>query len=512
MERGGLVGFLLLLGMCLSLHGAEDHDLRRSVVKIFSTRNSLNLSSPWKRGDGQEATGSGVWLGERRILTNQHLIVYATQISVQAYESADRIPADVVAVSPEMDLAILEMDEEFPFADLAPPTLSETIPSLQSEVRVYGFPEGGSSLSVTEGIVSRVEYASYGYGAYGLRMQVDAAINPGNSGGPAFCDGRIIGIAFQKRSRSDNIGYLIPSEEVQRFFDDVQDGQYDGKPVLPIRYQYLLNRGLRKKLGLAAEDTGVWVRDLGNAEDGYPIRAGDVVTHIGKHDIDNNGNAKVGDDLRVNFEYFLTTEAKDEKVPLQVIRNGKVQTIQTPVQRPRPKLLKPLKGEYPAYFVYGPIVFITASEECMQGVEAYLASNDPRQRYSAYSGLSLLAWRRSPLLLRRYDLPRFEGEELVLVCNWLSHRIGIGYSTPNLQAVTRVNGVEIRNLQHLVETLRDLQDEYVEFEFADDYVETLVFDRQQLVEATDDILVNNGVPRQGTKELLDVWNGRKDSK
>ena len=152
MKRGGLMGILLLFGLCLSLHGAEDQDLRRSVVKIFSTRNSLSIGSPWKRGDGQEATGSGVWLGKRRVLTNHHLVVHATQISVQPYESADRIPADVVAVSPEMDLAILEMDEESPFSDLAPPTLSEKIPSLQSRgagLRISGrrefpFGDGGN--------------------------------------------------------------------------------------------------------------------------------------------------------------------------------------------------------------------------------------------------------------------------------------------------------------------------------------------------------------------------------
>ncbi len=75
-----------------------------------------------------------------------------------------------------------------------------------------------------------------------------------------------------------------------------------------------------------------------------------------------------------------------------------------------------------------------------------------------------------------------------------------------MRTVSQVNGIEIRSLKHLVETLRDLKDEYVEFQFADKHVETLVFDRQQLVDATEDILLNNGVPRQGSKELLEVWN------
>ncbi len=510
MKRGGLVGAVLLLVACSSLFAADDTDARRSVVKVFCTNNALNLGSPWKRGEGRQLSGSGVWLGGKRILTNEHLVVYATQISIQPYESADRIPAEVLAVSPEMDLAVLELDDT-PFADLKPPVFSEQLPRLQSEVRVYGFPEGGDSLSVTEGIVSRIEYSRYGHGAHGLRVQVDAAINPGNSGGPAYADNQIIGIAFQKRSQSDNIGYVIPSEEVQRFLADVEDGHYDGKPCLPIEYQYLLNRSLRGKLGLQAEQTGVWVHSLVETDDAFPIHVGDIVTHIGQHDIDNNGNARLGEDLRVNFEYFISSVAKDDKVPLRVLRDGKEVTVDTPVRRPSPRLIRPLKGEYPPYFVYGPLVFIAAPEECLIGVESYLASSDPQQRLSAVAGMAFLTWRRSPLLLRRFEPPKSEGEQLVLVSGWLSHRIGIGYSSPTMQVVSHVNGIEIHSLKHLVETLRNLKDKYVEFRFADEHVETLVFDRQPLVDATEDILLNNAIPRQASKELMEVWNQKKQS-
>ncbi len=512
MKRGGLVGAVLLLVACSSLFAADDTDARRSVVKVFCTNNALNLGSPWKRGEGRQLSGSGVWLGGKRILTNEHLVVYATQISIQPYESADRIPAEAIAVSPEMDLAVLELDDDTSFANLKPPAFSDQLPRLQSEVRVYGFPEGGDSLSVTEGIVSRIEYSRYGHGAHGLRVQVDAAINPGNSGGPAFADNQIIGIAFRKRSQSDNIGYVIPSEEVQRFLADVEDGHYDGKLCLPIEYQFLLNRSLRGKLGLKAEQTGVWVRSLVETEESFPIHVGDVVTHIGEHDIDNNGNAKLGEDLRVNFEYFISSVAKDDKVPLRVIRDGEEITVDTPVRRPPPRLLRPLKGEYPPYFVYGPLVFIAAPEESVTGVESYLASSDPQQRLSAVAGMTFLTWRRSPLLLRRFEPPKSEGEELVLVSSWLSHRIGIGYSSPTMQVVSQVNGMDIHSLKHLVETLRDLKDDHVEFRFADEHVETLVFDRQPLVDATEEILLNNAIPRQASKELMEVWNQKQESK
>ena len=106
---------------------------------------------------------------------------------------------------------------------------------------VYGYPQGGSSLSVTKGIVSRIEFAGYNDGTSGLRIQVDAAINPGNSGGPALVDGKMIGLIFSKLTQADNIGYIIPGEEIDLFLKDVADGKYDGKPAIHDSLQTLEN-------------------------------------------------------------------------------------------------------------------------------------------------------------------------------------------------------------------------------------------------------------------------------
>ena len=58
------------------------------------------------------------------------------------------------------------------------------LPELQDEVEVLGYPTGGDSLSVTKGVVSRIEATEYAQcsGSYLLAIQIDAAINGGNSG------------------------------------------------------------------------------------------------------------------------------------------------------------------------------------------------------------------------------------------------------------------------------------------------------------------------------------------
>jgi len=66
---------------------------------------------------------------------------------------------------------------------------------------------GGDNISVTGGVVSRVEPTQYVHGAAHLMaIQIDAAINPGNSGGPALMEDKVVGVAFQNLAGAENIG------------------------------------------------------------------------------------------------------------------------------------------------------------------------------------------------------------------------------------------------------------------------------------------------------------------
>ena len=150
----------------------------------------------------------------KRILTAAHVVLYASQILVQANQSTEKVPASVVAVAPGMDLAVIKVESPSFFEGRPAVPLAADIPALKQTVSVYGYPIGGEQLSVTQGIVSRIEFASLNYPASGLRIQIDAALNPGNSGGPAVANGKIVGLVFSKITRAENIGYLVAAEEI----------------------------------------------------------------------------------------------------------------------------------------------------------------------------------------------------------------------------------------------------------------------------------------------------------
>src|SRR5262245_14889678 len=98
-HRYRLIAFATVILSCCGLQAEDDLPIRQSVVKVFSKSIQVNPGSPWKRDVGSEGSGSGVWLGGRRVLTNEHLVRYVTELTVQPLDSTERIPANLVFAS-----------------------------------------------------------------------------------------------------------------------------------------------------------------------------------------------------------------------------------------------------------------------------------------------------------------------------------------------------------------------------------------------------------------------------
>jgi S1-C subfamily serine protease len=469
-----------------------------SVVKIFATLRSPDLVKPWSKQAPAEISGSGVVIDEHRILTNAHLVMYASQVQIQANQAGDKLSATVVALAPGIDLAVLKLDDDSFFDTHAALPRSDGLLQIKDAVLAYGYPTGGSSLSITKGIVSRVEFSTYNYPVSGLRIQVDAAINPGNSGGAAVVDDKMIGLVFSRAGGdTQNIGYIIPNEEISLFLKDIADGHYDGKPAMYDELQTLENQSLRSFLHLDKSVTGIVVHRPRSTENSYPLKEWDVITRIGEWPIDDQGRVKVNRDLSVAFQYRVQQIAKNGSVPLTIVRGGSSLQVQLPVDSVSPRLIPPLNGEYPSYFIYGPLVFSRASSQLLLG-------------FSENAKLLLgLAFLGSPLISGLGAPPDAQHDDLVVVASpFFPSNLAKGYDNPSGLVVESVNGTHVRGLKHLVALLRDLKDPYAVFAFANRTGESMVFPRSETLAATDSILADNGVRAQGSPDMMEVWQGK----
>ena len=206
-------------------------------------------------------------------------------------------------------------------------------------------------------------------------------------------------------------------------------------------------------------------------------------------------------ELRVNFRYLIQKISRDNHVPLTIVRAGKPLKVSLPLITERPQLVPDIHGEYPPYFIYGPLVFSRASAL----FTAFLNNNAGLMGAFGYMG--------SPLVTERGAMPTAQRQELVVVASpFFPSRLAEGYSNPTAMVVATVNGVHIRSLAHLVSVLRDLKDDNVVFEFDSRSGEALVFPRAQMVAATEGILTDNGVRAQGSTDMLAVWQGQLTDK
>jgi S1-C subfamily serine protease len=441
-------------------------------------------------------SGTGVVISGNKILTNAHVVQYATEIHVQTGPGADKFDAKLESIGQEVDLAVLTVADKTFFDKRFPLPRTKSLPNTRDTVEVYGFPIGGAEMSVTKGVVSRIGYSGYHTGGSGLVIQVSAAVNPGNSGGPAVVGGHMVGLVFSRLREAENIGYVIPNEEIDMYLEAVKKGSYKGKPsdATLTRYQRLENETLRALLKLDKKTRGVLTIPPRKPEAGNPFQEFDVLTRIGEHDIDNQGMVRLPSGMRVPFWGVIPRLARDNAVPITVLRKGKLLHLSLPVTTQDRRLVREFRGEYPAWFIHGPLAFSPVKDDA---INMYLRLNT-----SLYNS-------RSPLLTRRADRVRFAGEELVVVTHpMFDHKIAKGYSNPVGQVLEEVNGKKVKNLRHLVEILRDSTDEYLKFRFAEESAEILVFRRKEMARATEEILEDAGIApaRRGSRDMLKVWN------
>ena len=259
---------------------SKTNTVENSVVKVFSTVRYPDPYKPWSKQAPTEVTGSGVVIEGKRILSNAHVVLYASQVQVQANQAGDKISATVEAIAPGIDLAVLKLDDETFFESHPPLPRANTLPEIKEAVMAYGYPIGGTSLSITKGIVSRIEFTTYNYPVSGLRIQIDAAINPGNSGGPAVVGDKMIGLAFSHSAARKTSAISFPARKSNCFSRTSRMAVMTANPPCSTILQTFENPALRSFLKLDKSVEGVIVHKPDSSKPAYPLKEWDVITEL----------------------------------------------------------------------------------------------------------------------------------------------------------------------------------------------------------------------------------------
>ena len=312
-----------------------------SVVRIFVSRRLLPLivggsSNSLTR---EHSSGSGVIVSEDGyVVTNAHVVQNARRIQLLMTSTLDQtaprksilkpsgslIPARIVGIDLETDLAVLQMEEEkLPFLQF-----SDSDELRQGQIVLAFDSPLGLENSVSLGVVSSVARQLQAEDPM-IYIQTDAPINPGNSGGPLVdIAGRIIGIntlIFSQSGGNEGIGFAAPSNIVKHVYEEIREVGRVRRGHLGIKVQTItpiLSAGLN-----LTRSWGVVVADgpPGGPASLEGLKTGDLILTLDRRVMENARQ----------FEVNVYSRRPGDLVTLEVLRDSSSLEIQTPVmERP----------------------------------------------------------------------------------------------------------------------------------------------------------------------------------
>ena len=304
-----------------------------SVVQITRTVPQTGIAVDPSQ-ENRTALGSGFVLDqEGHIITNNHVVANAKVVDV-TFTNGDRSRANVTAVDPYVDLAVLKIiatenntmeQEHLDALQLA----NSSALQVGDPVIASGNPYGLAG-TMTTGIVSQVgrlvPAPGIGFSIPDV-IQTDAAVNPGNSGGPLLdTQGRVVGVTFG--GFPGGVNFAIPSNLVQKIVPAlISVGNYT-HPYLGFTGATLTSDLAASIANVTQNLKGVSVNTIVPA--GPADKAGLNGTTIDQYGRKHGGDVIVavdGDKIR-EFEqlvsYIERTKSPGDNVVLSVFRNGSV--------------------------------------------------------------------------------------------------------------------------------------------------------------------------------------------
>jgi S1-C subfamily serine protease len=436
-----------MFGLGPAAKAADPAVIRKSLARISNTSQEPNYKQPWLPGMTMSSSGTGWIVSKNRILTNAHVVSNARFLTLEKERDPKKYIAEVEHVAHDCDLAILKVQDPSFFEGMIPLDLGG-IPEIESEVSVYGYPIGGERLSVTRGVVSRIDFRPYAHSGIDshLTIQIDAAINPGNSGGPVLQKGKVVGVAFQGFSGdvAQNVGYMIPTPVIRRFLEDISDGHYDRYMDLSITTFNTLNPAMRAGLGLPNNDLGVLVSSVAAAGvcNGY-ILPGDVILAVDGLPVASDGTVEL-DNERVQMAEVAERKFRGDSVKMRLMRERKEIDTTIPLSNAWPFTMQSNQFDVqPTYVIFGGLLFQPLSRNLLSSVQF----QNPRLTYFFEAFVPKEIYKERP--------------EVIVLTNVLADPINTYLNEFKEGIVEEINSKPVRTLSDMAEAFAQHSDFYV---------------------------------------------------
>jgi hypothetical protein len=455
-----------------------------ALVRVNVTGQSYDYFRPWQKKAPFSKRALGAVLSKGRVLVTADLVTNQNYVELERAESGEKTAANVQVIDYEANLALLEPTEKSFLEGITP---LEITPDTVVGDRLSAWQlEPTGALLATEGLVTTIQMMPYpiDVGQFlTYRVSIPMQYRENSYTVPLVKNNKLAGLLLRYDSRSQLLD-AIPAPIINHFLKEAEGQNYRGFPFAGFSFFPTRDPELREYAGEKGKNGGVYIT---NVEPGTPamkagMQVGDVVTAVGNHDIDQNGNYVDPLYGKIEFTNLLTAHAyTGDTVPFHVERNGKqVQLNVTLEHRDAKDYVSPpyYLDQAPRYFVVGGLIFQELSRQ-------YLKEWGPNWQREAPQRLVYMDHFQSELFPDR-------NRRVVILSQVLPANNTIGYDDLAYLTVTKVNGKEIKSLEELAEAVKHPIEGFIKIETEED-PKQIELDAQQVATEAQELQENYGI-------------------
>jgi hypothetical protein len=475
------VGLSVLLAVWVLVPAVARPAPDAQVVSLRVTHQSFDEHRPWTKGTPGTRIGSAVVLRDSLLLTESELIRDAILIQVQKNGSAARVPARVVHVDWDIDLALLEVDEPGFFDDLEAARFAKSAPG---EGIVHSARWRNQQYETSESQIAGINVRESPYGSIThafLSLHTD--LSNGGWAEPVFSDGKLVGLSVLQEGQRATV---IPVEILSAYVHGARSANDPGFASFRPYWQFGQDPALAAYLGLIGKPRGVVLRWMPWGSTGCDaLEPRDLILSVEGHALDAMGNFEHPHYGQLAFQHILIDGHRPgDRVRFQLLRDGETLDVDVELRRNHgADWLIPDRRDQPPppYLVAGGLVL--------------------RELDGNYLRAWGNAWRRqAPAnLVERYDREResqtAERRRILMLSQVLPDAHNLGYHQLANLAVAEINGRSVDSVADADEAFRHPVGGFHRVKFyRDDLRREVVLDAAGFQESTARILENYNVP------------------
>src|SRR6266536_854732 len=431
-----------------------------ALVRVNVTGQSYDYFRPWQKKATFSKRALGAVLSKGRVLVTADLVANQNYVELERAESGEKTAATVEVIDYEANLALLQPAEKTFLDGITPLEIApDTV--VGDRLAAWQLEPSGALLS-TEGLVTTVQMMPYpiDIGQFlTYRISIPMQYRENSYTVPLVKNNKLAGLLLRYDSRSQLLD-AIPAPVITHFLKEAESQQYRGFPSAGFSFFPTRDPELREFAEEKGKGGGVYVT---NVEPGTPamkagLQVGDVVTAIGNHEIDQNGNYVDPLYGKIEFTNLLTAHAyAGDVVPFKIQRSSKpMQLNMTLEHRDTKDYVSPPYNldQPPRYYVVGGLIFQELSRQ-------YLKEWGPTWERSAPQRLVYFDHFQSEFFPQR-------NRRVVILSQFLLANSTIGYDDLAYLTVTKVNGKEIKSLDDLAHAVKQPIESFIKIETEED--------------------------------------------